>query len=182
MATALTSLPHRYARALFELAQEGNVLAAVCADVATLRGLLASGAALSEALETALNPQEAEALFHTLAQALTLHLLTQRTLAVVARRRRADILADILEAFDQLRALQAGEVAVRVSSATTLTDAQRADIEAYIQSVNPGTQSVVLTEDVNPALISGLMLQFGATQIDASARGALARLAHQLTH
>jgi F-type H+-transporting ATPase subunit delta len=182
MATALTSLPHRYARALFELAQESKQLAAVCDDVAALRELLTPGSVLTEALDTQLNPHEAEALFNTIAKKMKLQTVTQRTLAVIARRRRADDLAEILTAFDNLRALTAGEVAVHVASATALTAAQRKEIEAYIKSENQDAKSVVLTEEVDGDLISGLVLQYGATQVDASAKGALRRLTLKLTH
>lgn len=182
MATALTSLPHRYARALFELAQEGKQLPAVCDDVNALRDLLAEGSVLAEALDTQLSPAEAEAFFNQIAKKLKLNALTQRTLAIIARRRRAADLADILTAFDALRAVTAGEVTVAVRSAAPLTAPQRKDIETFIKAQDKAIKSVVLTEEVDADLISGLVLQYGATQVDASAKGALQRLALKLTN
>lgn len=182
MATALTSLPHRYARALFDLAQEGKALPAVRDDVNTLRSLLAEGSVLSEALESQLSPAEAEALFTAIAKKLKLQTLTQRTLAVIARRRRAADLVAILTAFDALRAQNEGEVTVAVRSAAPLTTAQRKDVEAFIKAQDKGVKSVVLAEEVDGDLISGVVLQYGATQVDASAKGALRRLALKLTN
>lgn len=182
MATALTSLPHRYARALFELAQEGKQLPAVAADVATLRELLVEGSVLAEALDARLNAAEAEALFVELAKKLKLSTLTQRSLAVIARRHRAADLAEILSAFDALRAQSEGEVTVSVRSAAPLTATQRKDIEAFIKAQDKAIKSVVLTEEVDADLIAGLVLQYGATQVDASTKGALQRLAQKLTN
>lgn len=182
MATALTSLPHRYARALFDLAQEGKVLLAVRDDVNTLRDLLTQGSVLAEALESQLSPAEAEALFTQIAKKLKLQALTQRTLAVIARRRRAADLAAILDAFNALRAQSEGEVTVSVRSAAALTAAQRKDIEAFIKARNKDVKSVVLAEEVDSDLISGVVLQYGATQVDASAKGVLRRLALKLTN
>ena len=159
-----------YAQALLELADERGKRTAVvgsCRDLADLlsAALIASlddprvgKAHAKEALKKALAGQvEAE--------------VVDLLLLLIDRNRLADAPAIIAEAVRSAE-VQVGLVRVRVTSAHPLTAAESGLIgERLKRALGPG---VVIEAATDPALIAGMVLRFGDTQVDASVRRQLA--------
>jgi len=173
------SLAGRYASALFELASENGTVTAVESDLEKL------GAALSESddLRSATtNPQlsrddQAKGIAGV-AKHLGLSDLTTSFLGVLAGNRRLSKLTDMIAAFKAIAAAQRGEVTATVTSAHPLSDDQIATLKHKLTAREGRT--VMLSADVDPDLLGGLVVTIGSQRIDASIRTRLNSLSQAM--
>lgn len=173
MATA-----HRiYASALFEAAQEQGRLAAVREELGDFLAATESVPELGALLE---NPEvdsetKAGVLRDLLAEGDE---LVRNFLLLVVEKGRAAELPEIAREFDQLVARAEGRLDVELTTAVELTDDEASDILRQIESASG--RRIEATRGVDPDLIGGFILQAGTFRVDASVRGRLDRLRHQL--
>jgi len=174
-ASISSGIAARYAHALFDLAREGNALAALETDTGTLEAALAASADLRDVIASPLYSREdQEAAIAAVAGRLGLSDLFTRTLRLMATKRRLFVLAQLLA---QLRALLAearGEITAEVTAAAPLTAAQEQALAGAIRARVGKT--VKLRTAVDPGLIAGLVVKVGSTMIDTSIRARLASL------
>jgi F-type H+-transporting ATPase subunit delta len=166
-----------YARALFEAAQDAGRVEAVHREL----GLVA--AALDETPELAAflsNPQ-----LDTATKADVLDQVTEGAdplvsnfLRVIAEKGRVGELAEMAAELDALVDESEGRVGVELTTAFELSDEEAAGIVRRIEAASG--RIVEATRKVDPSLIGGLILQAGSLRVDASVRGRLERLRHQL--
>lgn len=90
-------------------------------------------------------------------------------LKVLARRRRLGALRAIQKAASLLRAEQLGRMRVIVSTAHRLTEQQKSDILAKLQTTFG--KEAVLEEKVDPSLLGGIVLRIGDHVYDGSVLG-----------
>lgn len=173
------SLAGRYASALFELASEGGSVSAVESDLETL------GSALSESDDLRLattNPQLSRDEQAQAIAAVTKHLglaeLTINFMGVLAGNRRLHKLTDMIAAFKAIAAAQRGEVTATVTSAHPLSDDQIATLKTKLTAREGRT--VMLSADVDPDLLGGLVVTIGSQRIDASIRTRLNSLSQAM--
>jgi F-type H+-transporting ATPase subunit delta len=173
------SLQGRYASALYELAFENKAVAAVESDLAGL------GQALTESVDLAAlirNPQvgrEAAAkAMDSVATLLKLSPLTKQFLGVLAANGRLDILPKAVDAFAAIASAARGEVKAEVTSAHPLSDAQLKALSAKLKAREG--KDVTLSASVDPAILGGLVVKIGSTQIDSSIRTRLNSLAQAM--
>jgi len=169
---------HRiYASALFEAAQEQDRLAAVREDLGDFLAATESVPELGALLE---NPEvdsetKAGVIRDLLADADE---LVRNFLLLVVEKGRAAELPEISREFDQLVARAEGRLEVELTTAVELTDDEASDILRQIESASG--RRIEATRGVDPDLIGGFILQAGTFRVDASVRGRLDRLRHQL--
>jgi F-type H+-transporting ATPase subunit delta len=97
---------------------------------------------------------------------------------LLARRGRTDLLAAISREFHRLLNEERGIVEAVVTSAKPLA---RDDQESVRETVEAMTgEKVELLAEVDESLIGGLTVRVGDRLLDASIRGRLERLRHQL--
>ena len=173
------SLAGRYASALFELASENGTVTAVESDLEKL------GAALGESEElraATTNPQLSRADQGKAVAAVASHLglseLTTNFLGVLADNRRLSKLEGMIAAFKAIAAAQRGEVTAKVTSAHALTDTQLAGLKNKLTAREGRT--VMLSHDVDPDLLGGLVVTIGSQRIDASIRTRLNSLSQAM--
>ncbi len=99
---------------------------------------------------------------------------------LIAEKGRAAELADIVEELDALVAAEQRILDVELTTAHELSDAEFDRILKQIESASGRT--VQAERKVDPDLIGGIVLQAGSMRLDASVRGRLERLRHDLTH
>ena len=99
---------------------------------------------------------------------------------LVAEKGRASELAEIAEEFDALVAREQRILDVELTTAHELSDEEFGRILGRIEAASGRT--VQAERKVDPDLIGGLVLQAGSMRLDASVRGRLQRLRHDLTH
>jgi len=172
------AVSHRlYARALFQAAQDAGRLAQVreelgdfaasARDVPELRALLASPQldprAKVNALQGILGDSDE---------------LVRNFLLILAEKGRAGELDEIAREFDRLVAGDEGRLTVELTTAQELSDNEARSIISQIEKASGRT--VDATRKVDPSLVGGLVLQAGSLRVDASVRGRLERLRHEL--
>jgi F-type H+-transporting ATPase subunit delta len=103
----------------------------------------------------------------------------RRLVALLLRRGRGSLLPGVSREFDRLRNRERGIVTAVVTSAAPLSDEDLAAVRRRITAMRDAT-SVEIEQQVDPALIGGLMVRVGDRLIDATVRGRLERLRTQL--
>lgn len=173
--TNTSGVAGRYATALFDLALDRSVIDAVANDLQQLQAMINESADLRRLILSPLfsrNQQRA-----AMAAVLTsagLSELVCNFVGVVAGNRRLFALEGMIGAYRGLVALHRGEVTADVTSATSLSEAQRAAVEqALKQAIG---SSVAINTDVDPDLIGGMIVRVGSRMVDSSLRTKLQKL------
>jgi F-type H+-transporting ATPase subunit delta len=100
-------------------------------------------------------------------------------LRLIAEKGRAGELPQIADELDTLVAADARILDVELTTATELSDQEFGRILGQIESASG--RKVQASRKVDPDLIGGIVLQAGSMRLDASVRGRLERLRHDLT-
>lgn len=163
------SLAGRYAKAVFELAQEGNAIEALERDFAALKMMISGSADLARLVKAPVFSREEQAQgMKGILSAMQASPLATRTVLVLASKRRLFALVDIIEAFERLVAGQRGEVSAQVTSARPLSDAQTEELKTILRS-KLGREARLETK-VDSSLLGGLVVKVGSRMIDLSLR------------
>ncbi len=171
----VSQLAERYAKALFELADEKQELDAVAGDLQTVRQLIEASSDLRTVIRSPLISRDVQgrAVIEVLAQA-GVGQTVRNFVGVVAQHRRLFALPDMIRAFLAELARRRGEETARVISARPLADEQE---KAVIESLRKAMGAKVAVDfSVDPALIGGLVVQVGSRMIDSSVRTRLQKL------
>jgi len=157
----------RYARALFELAEDAGALAAVEKDVDALLEALGESAELARALTSPIYGAESKSkALAALADKLKAKDLTKQFLGVVADNGRAGDLKPVLRAFKIIAARRRGSATADVVSADALTQAQLKELQTALK--NALGRDVEIRTEVREDLIGGLIVQVGSRMFDSS--------------
>ena len=166
-----------YARALFEAAQEQGRVEPVHRDL----GAFADAVEGSEELSAFLaNPEvESSAKIGVLGELSDgADPLVHNFLRLLAEKGRAGQIPGVRDEYQALVDRAQGRVAVELTTAYELSDEDAAAIVSQIEQASGRT--VEATRTVDPELIGGMILQAGSLRVDASVRGRLERLRHEL--
>ena len=101
-------------------------------------------------------------------------------LRLIAEKGRAAELDEIADELDVLVAAEEQILDVELTTALELSDKEFERITKQIEKASGRT--VQAERKVDPDLIGGIVLQAGSMRLDASVRGRLERLRHELTH
>jgi F-type H+-transporting ATPase subunit delta len=99
---------------------------------------------------------------------------------LLAEKGRAAEIAEVIADFDALVAAEERILDVELTTAHELSDEEFGRILGRIEAASG--RKVQAERTVNPDLIGGIVLQAGSMMLDASVRGRLERLRHELTH
>ncbi|PRY92613.1 ATP synthase F1 subcomplex delta subunit [Hasllibacter halocynthiae] len=168
-------IAERYATAVFEIAREGGAIDALAADLDKLQAALNE----SEDLRALLNSpiytrEEQERGIGAVASAIGLGGTLSNTLRLMATKRRLFAAGELVRALRARIADERGEVTAEVTTAKSLTAAQRGKL-AETLSGNLG-RDVNIDETVDPGIIGGLIVRVGSKMIDTSIRSKLGAL------
>lgn len=174
----LSTLARPYAKAVFEIAREGRSFAAWSKQLAAL-------------VEAVQQPQIAAVLGHpaltraALAEVVAktagdaLDAQGQALVRLLAENGKLTAVPELRAQFEQLRAEHEARVAVEITSAAPVAEAQKA---ALSQAVAKRLQrEVEITWSTDESLVAGALIRAGDLVIDGSVRGELERLATQLS-
>lgn len=162
-----TEVGGRYARALFDLADETGTLEAVRADLKGLAAAWIESADLRRALTSPLIAAEDRVrALAALAERAGFDPTTRGFLGLLARNGRAGALPAVIAGFESLYARKTGLAAAEVVSARPLSAAQsRAVQDAVRQALGRDPE---LTTRVDPSILGGLKVKVGSRLFDAS--------------
>jgi F-type H+-transporting ATPase subunit delta len=166
-----------YARALFAAAQEQGHLEAVHRDLGEFAAAVESSPELAAFLT---NPQVEPAAKVSILGELSEGAddLVRNFLRLIASKGRAGQIPGIRDEFQVLVDRAQGRVAVELTTAFELSDDEAASIVSQIEQSSG--RKVEATRKVDPELVGGMILQAGSLRVDASVRGRLQRLRHEL--
>ena len=174
-ATGGSGIAERYAKALFELADDRKALDPVANDLRALRGLIDESADFRRLIRSpVLSRLEQSKAMAALAERAGFSALTRNFLGVVARNRRLFVLPGVITAYLKELAARRGEVTAEVTAAKPLTPAQAEAVNEQLRKAIGG--KVALDLRIDPSLIGGLMVKVGSRMVDASLKSKLARL------
>ena len=173
------SLAGRYASALYDLAKERELTAAVEGDLANLAQGVRESADLAALIRNPeVSRQAAGKAIEAVAGVLGLSELTRNFLGVLAHNRRLGHLPDIARAFATIAAAARGEVTAKVTTAHPLTDEQRRALAAKLKAREG--REVQIDAGVDPEILGGLVVTIGSRRIDGSLRTRLNSLAQAM--
>jgi F-type H+-transporting ATPase subunit delta len=166
-----------YARALFDAAKEHGRLGPVREELGDFVQATRDVPELDSLLR---NPQldpraKGEALQEVLGEADE---LVRNFLLLVVEKGRAAQLDEIERELDALVAADERRLEVALTTAIELSDDEARAIVGQIEEA--AGRTVEATRTIDPALIGGIVLQAGSLRVDASVRGRLERLRHDL--
>ena len=104
--------------------------------------------------------------------------LVRNFLRLTAEKGRLGEIEDIAREFDRLVATEERRLKLELTTAYELSDEDARGIVKQIEAATGRT--VEATRGVDPSLIGGLVLQADSLRLDASVRGRLERLRHEL--
>ena len=166
-----------YARALYEAAQEEGRVEQVQRDLGEFADAVEASPELTAFLA---NPQVDPAAKVGVLGELSegSDELVHNFLRLIAAKGRAGQIPGIRDEFQALVDRAQGRVAVELTTAFELSDDEAASIVAQIEQSSG--RKVEATRKVDPELVGGMILQAGSLRVDASVRGRLERLRHEL--
>jgi len=178
MAVAVAA--RRYARALFQLAQEGGRVDTVRANLATFEELVQDNAELQAVLLQPLHPAaERRAVLDKVAEQVDADVLLRHFYAFLIDQRRLIDLAAIRSEYDRLADEEAGITKAAIRSASPLDEEQLRRLRRALATRVGG--EVEVTVDVDPTLVGGIVATIGDVVYDGSLRTQLAHLRTTLT-
>jgi F-type H+-transporting ATPase subunit delta len=104
--------------------------------------------------------------------------LVRNFLRLAAEKGRSGEIEEIAREFDRLVAEREGRLTVELTTAYELSDVQAEEILGKIEQASG--RKVEATRKVDPGIIGGIVLQAGSFLVDASVRGRINRLRHEL--
>ena len=99
-------------------------------------------------------------------------------ISLIITKKRENILSDIASSFIDIYKIHKNIKSATVTSAVPLTKDQKDGVTAILNATKD-TESVDLTEVVDPALIGGMILRVGDKQIDESIKRKLTNLENE---
>ncbi|RQO72229.1 ATP synthase F1 subunit delta [Pedobacter sp. KBW06] len=165
----------RYAKSLIDLSTEQNALEEIKNDMVLLDQVIDQNPELEAILKNPIVPLDKKAGILDNVFGTKVNAVTKAFLKLVVNKGRSEILFGTAKAFIQQYNAIKGIVTAEVTSATELTDANRAEIIAIVKK-EVGANEVVIKEKVNDKLIGGFILKVGDKQFDASIANGLNKL------
>ena len=173
-----TRAAHRYAQAIFEVAEAAHILEAVGRDFDFIDRMLRASKEFALFLKSpVINLHKKQAVLDTLFRG-KVHQATADFLRLLAAKTREGLLEDIVREFRRLRDRHAGVVNVTALSATDLTPDQQHHLVRRIEAAT--RQNVRISFGIDPSLIGGFVVRFDDTIWDASVRHELDSLRRRL--
>ena len=162
----------RYAQALFDLVTEENSLAAVEADLKSLKAALAESRDLRTLLASpAFSAEDKGRGLNAIASQAGFHPTTKKFLGLLAANSRGSALASVITGFEALAAEARGAVSAEVVTAAPLSPAQSQGVAAALRQAL-GKDPEIQTR-VDPSILGGLKVRVGSRLFDASLRSKL---------
>ena len=167
-----SNLGGRYAQALFDLANEQKAVAAVEADLKSLKAALADSRDLKVLLASpAFSAEDKGKGLAAIAAQAKFHQTTRNFLGLLAANGRAAALGEVIVGFEALSAKARGAVSAEVTTAVPLTAAQQKGVAAALRQALGKDPEI--TTRVDPAILGGIRVKVGSRLFDASLRSKL---------
>jgi F-type H+-transporting ATPase subunit delta len=171
-----SGLTERYAKALYELADEKKSISKIVKDFEDLKSLLETNVEfLSLVTSPAISKNNKKASFSAILKKAKANSLTIQFCGTLADNGRLNLIMEIIDVFISKVLINNGEVQAEVTSSIALDKSQRQEVEKSISEV-VGGKKISLLMNVDETLIGGLIVRIGSKMIDSSIKTKLNRL------
>ncbi len=171
-ASISSGIASRYAKAVFEIAQENQDLDKLESNLGDLSTALSESADLRDLIHSPVYSRETQGKAITaIAQKMGLIPAMQNVLSLMASKRRLFVVPAMIAQLRERIAEHKGEITADVTSATKLTDAQRTKLSETLKA--QVGREVLINATVDESLIGGLVVKVGSKMIDTSIRSKL---------
>ena len=168
----VSNVGERYARALFDLASEQKQVAAVEADLRSLKTALAESRDLRVLVHSpAFAAADKGRGLAAIAAKAKFNATTAKFLGLLAANGRIAVLPSIITSFQAIAAKTRGAVSAQVTTALPLSAAQSKGVAAALRQAL-GKDPEIETR-VDPASLGGIKVQVGSRLFDASLKSKL---------
>ena len=165
----VSGMAGRYATALFDLANEGNAIDAVAADLERFDALIAESSDLNRMVRSPVfSADEQLAALAAVLERAGIGGLTANFLKLITSNRRLFAVRDMVRAYRKLVAAHKGEATADVTVAEALKDEHLGALRSALKSVSG--KDVDLNVKVDPTIIGGLVVKLGSRMVDTSLR------------
>jgi F-type H+-transporting ATPase subunit delta len=173
--TSVSGLAERYAAALFDIADERQLLDEVASDLRQLRTMLAESVDLSRLIRSPIltRGEQGKAIL-ALVERAGFAPLVRDFLAVVAKNRRLFAMPAMIEAYLAKLTERRGELTAEVVAAQPLSEIQLALLSEQLR--RSAGRRVSIDTRVDPGLIGGMIVKIGSRMVDGSIKSKLQRL------
>jgi F-type H+-transporting ATPase subunit delta len=171
----MNEIADRYAKALFDLADEGKQLDAVAEDLRAIRGVLNESEDLRRMTRSPVisRADQAKGMDAVMDKMQTSD-LTRKFVGYLAANRRLFAMNGIIKSYLEELASRRGEVTAEVTAAKKLSAEQLSAVEDALKKAVGG--KVAVSHKTDPSLIGGLIVKVGSRMIDTSIATKLQRL------
>lgn len=172
----MTTIARPYAKAAFDFAVERDQLDQ-WGQMLSFAAEVANNEQIHELLTSSMSAEKLAELFVSICGE-QVDEFGQNLIKVMAENGRLEALPDVCAEYLLLKQEHEKEITVEVTSATELSDQQKADISSKLEARLE--RKVQLNCSVDEALLGGVIIRAGDLVIDNSARGRLNRLSDAL--
>lgn len=168
----------RYANALYAAAAKKSELFEVQSDLKLFKGAMESSPVLRNfVIDPSVSRSKKAAGVSTIMDAANASESTKNAMAALAEGGRMGDIFKVMDLYEDLLTAAKGEVKAVVTSAKALPDSEVEEIKAGLKKLlGPGQKSFTLATKVDPALISGITIEFGDKFMDLSVASQLKKL------
>ena len=171
-----SGLSGRYAKAIYELAQEKKILTKIVDDFMSIKKLLKESDSLSNLVKSpAISKSEKQNLILKILSKVKSQQLTIKFFGTLANNGRLILINDVINDFLSEVSRINGEVKAEVTSSFKLDQDQERKVVAAISEAT-GHKKIILSANVDQSLIGGLIVKIGSKMIDNSLKTKLNRL------
>lgn len=176
---SLEAAARRYAKAIFELANEQGALEKFTAEIKSVGDVVAQSRDLAAALSNpTVAPPVRKAIMSDIVARLGVAPTVRNAVLLITEHNRAALLPRIANVLTELADVRAGKVRAEITSAAPLSEAQYARVTASLEKLTG--RKISLQRKVDPALIGGVVTRVGDKVYDGSVRTRLAELRQSL--
>lgn len=168
-------LSKRYAKAVFELAIDSKSIDKIEKDFIALQDLLQESQNLREAVQNpVISKAEQHSAMEFILRKVGVNELTEKFIKVLIENGRLRILADVATSYFEKVKEHKGEITASVTSAKPLLKKQITEIESSLGKTLG--KKVKVEEQVDEAILGGIIIKVGSKMLDASVLGGLEQL------
>ena len=173
-----TRVAKRYAAALFEVAKRDGILDAVTQDLALVERFIAEVPYLRAVIIQPLVSEERKIKVATDAFGDRTTQTTLNFIKLLIRKRREDLIDEILRQFRDLMLAEENVVDAEVTTAVALSPEQETRLVESLATLTGKT--VRIHPLIDQTVVGGVVVRLGDTIIDGTVRGRLDRLKQQM--
>jgi F-type H+-transporting ATPase subunit delta len=168
--------PKRYAQAAFQIAKEQGLLDKWLEDLQAVQVQIQDDTTLAF-LSLPRPPLYRKIEF--IRQALAnVDQMTQNLVGLLTSRQTVEMVPEIVQEYSRLLDTHYGRIPGQVTTAIPLDNEQKKKVGEHLKEI--AGMTVVLTTNVDPKIVGGLVARFGDKVIDGSTRAALDSLKHSI--